>query len=96
MSRVALVVEFDIKPGQRDAFLEIIRSHAQRTRDGEEGCQAFEVLVPADAADKVFLYECYRDQAAFEEHTRSPLLVETRGKYKDMFDNRRIVLCDAG
>ena len=96
MSRVALVVEFDVKPDHRDAFIEIIRSHASRTMEAEDGCMAFEVLLPKDDAAKVFLYECYRDQAAFEEHTRSPILAETREKYAGLFDDRRIVVCDAG
>lgn len=95
MSKVALVVEFDIKPAHREAFEEIIRSHAQRTLETEDGCVQFDVLIPQRDANKVFLFECYRDDAAFEAHGKSPLLAETRGKYKDMIENRRITVCSA-
>jgi quinol monooxygenase YgiN len=95
MSKVALVVEFDIKPEHRQAFEEIIRFHAKRTLEQEEGCVSFEVLIPQNDDNKVFLFECYRDAAAFEVHGKSPLLAETRGKYKDMIENRRITVCSA-
>ena len=95
MSKVALVVEFDIKPEHRQAFEEIIRYHAKRTLETEEGCVQFDVLIPQKDENKVFLFECYRDAAAFETHGKSQLLVETRGKYKDMIDDRRITVCAA-
>jgi autoinducer 2-degrading protein len=95
MSKIALVVEFDIKPEHRQAFEEIIRSHGKRTKETEEGCVAFEVLIPNDHENKIFLYECYRDAAAFEVHGKSPLLAETRGKYKDMINDRTITICSA-
>ncbi len=95
MSKVALVVEFDIKPEHRQAFEEIIRFHAKRTLETEEGCVQFDVLIPQNDANKVFLFECYRDAAAFEAHGKAPLLAETRGKYKDMIENRRIAVCSA-
>jgi quinol monooxygenase YgiN len=95
MSKVALVVEFDIKPEHRQAFEEIIRFHAKRTLEQEEGCVSFEVLIPQNDDNKVLLFECYRDAAAFEVHGKSPLLAETRGKYKDMIENRRITVCSA-
>jgi len=93
MSKVALVVEFEIKPAHRKAFEEIIRFHAKRTRETDEGCVQFDVLIPQNDDYKVFLFECYRDAADFETHGKSPLLVETRGKYKDMIENRRITIC---
>lgn len=95
MSKVAIVVEFDVKPAHRQAFEQVIRSHAKRTREGEPGCLQFDVLIPQREANKVFLFECYRDAAAFDVHGKSPLLAETREKYKDMIENRRITLCSA-
>jgi quinol monooxygenase YgiN len=95
MSRVALVVEFDLKPEHRDAFEDIIRNHARRTKEAEEGCMAFEVLIPRDEDNRIYLYECYRDAAAFEVHTQSPILQETRAAYDGMFNVRTIHICDA-
>ena len=95
MSKVALVVEFDIKPEHRQAFEEVIRGHAKRTLETEEGCLQFDVLIPNDEPNKVFLFECYRDAAAFDTHGRSPVLAETRATYKDMINDRRITVCAA-
>jgi quinol monooxygenase YgiN len=95
MSKVALVVEFDVKPEHRKAFEEVIRSHARRTRAAEPGCLQFDVLIPQREANKVFLFECYRDGAAFDAHGKSPILAETRDKYKEMIEGRRITICAA-
>jgi len=95
VSRIALVVEFDVKPEHRTAFENVIRSHAVRTLEAESGCLQFDVLIPQEDTGKVFLFECYRDADAFKEHTKSPILADTRSKYKDMIANRRITICNA-
>ncbi len=38
MSKVALVVELGMVPGQRDAFLERARGHAETCLEEEAGC----------------------------------------------------------
>ena len=95
MNRIALVVEFDVKPENRTEFEEIIRSHATRTLEAESGCLQFDVLIPHEDNGKVFLYECYRDSEALKQHTKSPILADTREKYKDMIADRRITICNA-
>ena len=95
MSKVALVVEFDVKPEHRQAFEEIIRNHASRTKEAESGCVQFDVLIPQRDENKVLLFECYEDAAAFEVHGKSPILAETREKYKDMIVDRKITICSA-
>tara|TARA_B100000459_G_scaffold23743_1_gene11555 strand:+ start:530 stop:826 length:297 start_codon:yes stop_codon:yes gene_type:complete len=90
MSKIALVVEFQIKAGQRDAFLEIIRRHAAGTKADEEGCLQFDVLIPEDDDKKVMLVEMYRDDAALDIHVASPRLQATRAAYGDMIEDRSI------
>jgi autoinducer 2-degrading protein len=94
MSQVALFVEFDIKPENFDDFEKIIRNHARRTKEAEEGCMAFNVLIPRDEPNRIYLYECYRDQAAFDVHINSPILKETRAAYDGMFNDRTLHICD--
>jgi len=96
VSKIALVVEFDVKPEHRDAFEAVIRSHAARTLDAEPGCLQFDVLIPKKDTGAVFLFECYKDGAALEAHGKSPILAETRAKYEDMINDRRITMCDVG
>ena len=96
MSKIAIVVEFEVKPGQREAFLRVIRAHAAGTLADEEGCVQFDVLVPREGADRVLLYEVYRDDAAFAVHGKSARLVQTRTTYADMIDKRTITFCTVG
>ncbi len=95
MSKIALIVEFDVKPEHRSAFEEVIRGHAKRTKEAESGCVQFDVLIPQRDANKVCLFECYEDADAFAAHGKSPILAETREKYKDMIVDRRITICSA-
>ncbi|MDH3598232.1 MAG: antibiotic biosynthesis monooxygenase, partial [Candidatus Tectomicrobia bacterium] len=62
----------------------------------EEGCLQFDVLVPKEGGSRVFLYEVYRDDAAFEIHGNSARLANTRSRYADMIENRTINLCTVG
>lgn len=94
MGKIALIVSFTLKPGARAEFLEIIRSHASRTLEHEEGCLHFDVCVPGEGPENVvWLYELYRDEAAFEVHKASPILAETRTRYGDLIDSRSLTVC---
>ena len=55
MTKIALVVDFDICAGKREKFLEVIRPHATGTKADEEGCLQFDVLIPEDNNNKVML-----------------------------------------
>ena len=52
MARVAIVVEFNIKPGQHAAFDRLIREHARKTLDEEPGCQRFCFFQPGGNIDQ--------------------------------------------
>ena len=93
MSRICLVVDFTVKPGAKAQFLDIIRDHASRTLANEEGCLQFEVCDPVEGENRVFLYEMYADDAAFEVHKTSPTLARTRERYADIVDSRDIHVC---
>ena len=95
MSKVAWIVSFVLKPGKCDEFLQVMRSHASRTLEHEEGCLHFDVCLPREGPENtVWLYELYRDEAAFEVHKASPILAETRAKYPDLIESRTIEVCD--
>ena len=98
MPRVALIVEFKLKPGTWAKFNEIIRAHATGTKADEPGCEQFDVLQPeADGKpdhSRVMLVEVYTNSAAFEIHTQSQRLVNTRAAYADLVDSRVITRCE--
>ena len=93
MSRICLVVDFTVKPGAKAQFLDIIREHAWKTLENEEGCIQFEVCDPVEGDNRVFLYEMYADDAAFEVHKTSPTLARTRERYADIVESRDIHVC---
>ena len=97
MPRIALIVEFKLKPGTWAKFNEIIRAHAAGTKADEPGCEQFDVLQPEldgqPDHSRVMLVEIYKDAAAFEVHTKSQRLVNTRAAYADLIDGRTITRC---
>ena len=44
MSRLMIVVEFEVKPEHHGAFVELMKNHARLSR-AEDGCQQFDVLL---------------------------------------------------
>ena len=94
MSKICLVVDFTVKPGTKVQFLDIIKEHASKTLENEEGCLQFEVCDPMEGESHVFLYEMYADDAAFEVHKASPTLARTRERYADIVESRDIHICN--
>jgi autoinducer 2-degrading protein len=71
MNAFAITVDFTLKPGAMAAFRKLIDKNAQDSCAHEAGCQRFDVLVPTETGDKVFLYEIYDDRAAFDAHLKT-------------------------
>ncbi|MCB1428334.1 MAG: antibiotic biosynthesis monooxygenase [Nitratireductor sp.] len=61
-------VEFIINPGFEAQFLEAVRDQAANSLECEEDCLVFNVCRDPDRADRILLYEIYRDAAAFDLH----------------------------
>ena len=72
MSGFVITVDFIVKPGAMAAFRKLIDRNAQDSCAAEPGCQRFDVLVPIEPGDRVFLYEIYDDRAAFAAHLKTP------------------------
>ena len=68
---IAIVIEFELRPGCRDGFLERLRRDALETL-GDDGCLRMEVLLPQDGGDRVLLSELWRDRASIERHRAKP------------------------
>ncbi|WJR80942.1 antibiotic biosynthesis monooxygenase [Bradyrhizobium sp. NP1] len=92
--KIMLVVEFEIKPEHRDKFLTLIHGHARRTRSREEACLQFDVLIPQEKGNKVFLVEAYKDSQSLDSHFKNSGLDYVREIYKDWIVSRTITICD--
>ncbi len=66
-----LTVAFRLHPGTATRFLPLVRANAAASF-AEPGCLRFDVLVPEDGRDAVFLHEIYTDAAAFDLHLATP------------------------
>lgn len=94
MKGYVITVEFDIDPEQFDAFLPLMTANAEASRRDERGCRRFDVCRPRDTANRVFLYEIYDDEAAFQAHLQTAHFKSFAAATKDMITARRIVACD--
>jgi quinol monooxygenase YgiN len=94
MSRIMIVVEFEVKPEHRNQFIELIKGHAQRSR-AEHGCQQFDVLLPQEDHNRVLLVEAWRDQAALDVHSKAPVMAKLRETYQPWLVSRKATRCTA-
>ena len=93
MGKLSLVVEVKLKTGKRDAFADRVRQHGEICLDKEPGCLQFDVLVPTDGSDRVFLYEVYADQAAMDAHMETPHMAQYRRDTEPMVAERNRTVC---
>jgi len=61
MAAIALVVELDIDPASRDAFLKRALQHRGNVLSNEAGCLRFDILTSDEEPGRVFLFEVYAD-----------------------------------
>jgi (4S)-4-hydroxy-5-phosphonooxypentane-2,3-dione isomerase len=94
MSRIMIVVEFEVKPEHRSAFIELMKGHAQRSRT-EDGCQQFDVLLPQEDQSRVFLVEAWRDQTALDVHMKLPAMARLRETFAPWVVSFKATLCTA-
>ncbi len=93
MSTLVLLVELTLNVGQKDAFLTRAREHRKNVLSKEPGCKGFELLVPTDGSETVFLYESYVDQAAIDHHMETPYMKEYLADTGSMIALRNRRLC---
>jgi (4S)-4-hydroxy-5-phosphonooxypentane-2,3-dione isomerase len=68
-----VTVAFELVEGGKDEFAALIAENAAASVRDEPDCLRFDVLTPLapGAGPDVFLYEIYRDRAAFDLHLAS-------------------------
>ena len=63
-----ITVDFTLHTQHIDAFMGLMLKNARVSRETERGCSRFEVCRDPARPECVFLYEVYKDRAAFEAH----------------------------
>lgn len=100
MSKVAVLVDFTVKPEHRAEFLKRMEAHAAGSLEDQEGCLRFDVLLPKEVqfdvpvhepdTSRICLYELYRDEEAFYDQLNSERVTAMRATYAPMIERRRI------
>ena len=93
MSAYAIIVDFRLFPGQREAFRKLIDVNARESAQIEEGCRRFDVLEPSGDADRVLLYEIYTDRAAFDAHCESPHFARFDAESRALVSAKSVIEC---
>jgi quinol monooxygenase YgiN len=93
MSRIMIVVEFELKPQHTAGFIKLMKSHAELSR-AEDGCQQFDVLQAQDDPNKVFFVEAWRDAEALTVHSKVPRMEQNRATYTPWLNSRKATRCN--
>jgi quinol monooxygenase YgiN len=80
-----VVVRCHVRQEHLDAFVEASLDDARHSVLDEPGCLRFDVVQDDEDPTKFWLYEVYRDQAAFDHHLTTPHLHRWRAAVKDWF-----------
>lgn len=81
-----IIAPIQIKDGHKDAFIEAMLDDAKGSVNDEPGCLRFDVIQDSDDPNRIWLYEVYVDEAAFEAHRQAPHFIKWRNTVKDWLD----------
>ena len=78
-----IIAPIQIKDGHKDEFIEAMLDDARGSVKNEPGCLRFDVIQDAGDPNRIWLYEVYTDEAAFQAHTQAPHFIRWRDTVKD-------------
>jgi (4S)-4-hydroxy-5-phosphonooxypentane-2,3-dione isomerase len=78
-----IIAPIQIKPGFKDQFITAVTEDAQGSVRDEPGCLRFDVIQDANDVNRIWLYEVYKDEAAFQAHTQAPHFLKFRDTIQD-------------
>lgn len=85
-----ITVEFEVQKGKMPEFLEMVKAQARTSLEEEPLCYRFDVCRPQGESDSVFLYEVYRDSAAFEKHLKTSHFADFDRNSGGMINNKSV------
>ena len=87
----AVTVIFDVREGEMEKFLPMMRRQAENSVTLEPDCKWFDVWTDPQQPNQVFLYELYTDAAAFARHLASDHFKAFAHHSSALIHDRRIV-----
>jgi autoinducer 2-degrading protein len=94
MKGYVITVDFEIAPAHREEFLKLVIANGKASERDEPGCKRFDICVPREQPNHVFLYEIYDDEAAFKAHLEAKHFKEFAAATEQMIVGRKIVAAD--
>lgn len=99
MSKVAIVGEFETKPGRLVEFETLIRNHAAKCLEVEPGTLRFELMYPIDEkgeriANCLMVNELFVDRAAVDFHRGTSRMADVASQFGTLTNSARLVLAD--
>ncbi len=67
-----IVAPIQIKEGHKEEFVAGLLEDAKGAVNDEPGCLRFDVIQDAGDPNRVWVYEVYTDEAAFQAHLQAP------------------------
>jgi len=77
-----IIVPIQIKDGHKQEFVEAMLDDAKGSLNNEPGCLRFDVVQDAGDPNRIWLYEVYVDEAAFQAHLQAPHFIKWRDTVK--------------
>ena len=90
-----IVVSIEIAEGHKEEFIKAMLVDARGSLNNEPGCLRFDVIQDGGDANKIWLYEVYADEAAYQAHTQQAHFLEWRETTKDWIVGKPLV-CGKG
>lgn len=89
----AITVAFELADGAFPEFHRLVSENAALSVELEPNCLRFDVLTPEHAAEAkhVFLYEIYRDRAAFDLHLASEHFRQFDQRSRDLVISKTVL-----
>ena len=81
-----IVAPIQIKEGHKEEFIKAMLEDARGSVNNEPGCLRFDVIQDATDHNRIWLYEVYKDEMAFQAHLQAPHLIKWRETVKDWRD----------
>ena len=81
-----ILMPIQIKPRQKEEFVKAMIEDASESVKKEPGCLRFDIIQDGGDTNRIWLYEVYKDEAAFQAHLQTPHLrkwMETTKEWRD-------------
>jgi quinol monooxygenase YgiN len=72
--------------------LRLVTENARISAETEPGCRQFEVVVPNGGESRVYLYEVYDDQSAFDRHKAQAHFIEFDRLSSDLVEAKTVTI----